>query len=93
MGYYMKMLVFTTLIMLFGSQQIGAIRPLLIEKEFLFLQKNIAIQSLQRGPVQGSQTNPCSTVPGRSEGSCTLAVMNVAGHVDHSNPPPPPFPV
>jgi hypothetical protein len=70
----MKMLVFTTLIILFGSQQIRAIRPLiLIEKEFLLLQKNVAIlQSLQRGPVQGSQTNPCSTVPGRSlHGHCT----------------------
>ncbi|CAJ2652260.1 unnamed protein product [Trifolium pratense] len=91
MGYYMKMLVFTTLIILFGSQQIRAVRPLSIEKEFLLLQKNVAIQSLQRGPVQGSQTNPCSTVPGRNHGRCTLANMNVAGHVAH--PIPPPFPV
>jgi hypothetical protein len=88
----MKMLVFTTLIVLFGSQQIRAIRPLiLIEKEFLFLQENVAIQSLQRGPVQGSQTNPCSTVPGRSHARCTLADMNVADHVAH--PIPPPFPI
>jgi len=80
------MLVFTTIILLLGSQQIRA-RPLLIEKQFfLLLQKNVAIQSLQRGPVQSSQTNPCSTVPGRSRGRCTLADVNVADHV--AQPPP-----
>jgi len=43
---------------------------------------------LQRGPVKGSQKNPCSTVPGRSKGRCTLAEIHVAGHINvvHSSP-------
>jgi len=84
------MLVFTTIILLLSSEQIRA-RPLLIEKQFLLLQKIVAIQSLQRGPVKGSQTNPCSTVPGRSRGRCTLADVNVAGHVAQPPPPQPPI--
>lgn len=44
---------------------------------------------LQRGPVKGSTKNPCSTVPGRSKGRCTLAEIHVAGHINvvHSSPP------
>ncbi|KAK7277809.1 hypothetical protein RJT34_22826 [Clitoria ternatea] len=84
MGGYTKMLVFTAIMVLSGMQQIWAIRPL---KEDQLWQRNIVIQSLQRGPVQGSQRNPCSTVPGRSRGRCTLAETNVdAGHVVHAPP-------
>ncbi|CAJ2631464.1 unnamed protein product [Trifolium pratense] len=43
---------------------------------------------LQRGPVKGSQKNPCSTVPGRSRGRCTLAEIHVAGHLNIANAPP-----
>lgn len=46
---------------------------------------------LQRGPVKGSTKNPCSTVPGRSKGRCTLAEIHVAGHINvvaHSSSPP-----
>lgn len=84
------MLVFTTIILLLSSQQIRA-RPLLIEKPLLLLQKIVAIQSLQRGPVQGSQTNPCSTVPGRSRGRCALADVNLSDHVAQPPPPQPPI--
>lgn len=46
------MLVLTTIILLLESQEITAIKPLLIEKELvLLLQNNVAIQSLQRGPI------------------------------------------
>ncbi|KAK7344164.1 hypothetical protein VNO77_13492 [Canavalia gladiata] len=83
MGRSTKMFVFT-IILLLGLQQIWALRPL---KEGQLMQKNLVIQSLPRGPVQGSQSNPCSTVPGRSRGRCTLAEINVADHV--AQPPPP----
>lgn len=43
---------------------------------------------LQRGPVKGSTKNPCSTVPGRSKGRCTLAEIHVAGHINVAHPPP-----
>lgn len=43
---------------------------------------------LQRGPVKGSTKNPCSTVPGRSNGRCTLAEIHVAGHVNIAHAPP-----
>ncbi|CAL5194601.1 unnamed protein product [Lathyrus oleraceus] len=43
---------------------------------------------LQRGPVKGSTKNPCSTVPGRSKGRCTLAEIHVAGHVSIAHAPP-----
>ena len=49
-------------------------------------------QSLQRGPVKPSQRNPCSTVPGRSKGHCTLSEMNVAGHVALAHAAPPAYP-
>ncbi|KAK7269172.1 hypothetical protein RIF29_21888 [Crotalaria pallida] len=81
-----KMLVFTTILLL-GLHQICASR-LLVEEQWLH--KNLIIQSLQRGPVRGSQKNPCSTVPGRSHGRCTLTQMNFAGQVVHA--PLLPFP-
>nr|KYP74488.1 hypothetical protein KK1_007171 [Cajanus cajan] len=84
MGGYTKMLVLTTILVL-GLHQICAFRPL---KEGQFLQQRLIIQSLQRGPVQRSQRNPCSTVPGRSRGRCTLAQNHVVAH--HAPPPPPP---
>ncbi|RDX68147.1 hypothetical protein CR513_52895, partial [Mucuna pruriens] len=41
-----------------------------------WLQKNLVLHSLPRGNVRGSQRNPCSTVPGRSRGRCTLGVVH-----------------
>ncbi|KAL2325368.1 hypothetical protein Fmac_024426 [Flemingia macrophylla] len=84
MGGFTKMLVFTT-IMVLSLHQMYAFRPL---KEGPFWQQKLLIQSLQRGPVQRSQRNPCSTVPGRSRGRCTLAENDVVVH--HAPPPPPP---
>jgi hypothetical protein len=43
---------------------------------------------LQRGPVKGSQKNPCSTVAGRSRGRCTLGEIHVAGHLNVAQAPP-----
>ncbi|RZB45305.1 hypothetical protein D0Y65_054905 [Glycine soja] len=76
MGRYTKMLMFTTILLL-GLQQIWAFRPL---KEDQWLKQRLVIQSLQRGHVQHSERNPCSTVPGRSKGRCTSEI-NVADHV------------
>ncbi|XP_022995941.1 uncharacterized protein LOC111491306 [Cucurbita maxima] len=39
----------------------------------------LPIQVLQRAPVPPSGRNPCSTIPGQSNGRCTLQTMNVAG--------------
>ncbi|CAJ1976251.1 unnamed protein product [Sphenostylis stenocarpa] len=73
MDRYTKMLVFTTILVL-SLQQTWGVRPL---KENKLWQNKLIIQSLQRGPVQGSQRNPCSTVPGRNRGRCTFQT-NVA---------------
>jgi len=67
------MLVFTAILVL-SLQEAWGFRPL---KEKQPWQNKLIIQSLQRGPVQGSQRNPCSTVPGRSRGRCTFET-NVA---------------
>ncbi|KAL2325391.1 hypothetical protein Fmac_024449 [Flemingia macrophylla] len=75
MGGYTKMLVFKMILVL-SLHQMYAFRPL---KEGQFLQQGLIIQALQRGLVPGSRRNPCSTIPGRSRGSCTSAAA----------PPPP----
>lgn len=81
--YYMKMMFVFTTILLLGLHKILAARTLEGDQQWL-QQKNLLIQSLQRGPVKSSKKNPCSTVPGRSRGHCTLSEMNVAGHVAHA---------
>jgi len=52
------------------------------------LENVVLFHSLQRGPVQRSERNPCSTVPGRSKGRCTVGEIHV-----HAQPQPhaPPF--
>ncbi|CAI0434348.1 unnamed protein product [Linum tenue] len=52
---------------------------------------SLLLQSLQKGPVQGSGPNPCTNIPGRNQGTCTSAVsaMNVAGDVFARSPQPP----
>ncbi|XP_021283166.1 uncharacterized protein LOC110415777 [Herrania umbratica] len=53
----------------------------------------LIVQSLQRGPVPPSGGNPCTNIPGRNHGRCTLSEMNVVGGgggmLAH---PPPAFP-
>ncbi|KAK8564935.1 hypothetical protein V6N13_020065 [Hibiscus sabdariffa] len=39
----------------------------------------IIIQSLPRGPVPPSAGNPCTNIPRRGHGRCTLTEMDVAG--------------
>ncbi|QHN77784.1 hypothetical protein HN51_055147 [Arachis hypogaea] len=83
-----KAFVFVAILML-GLHQINASRPLkLRDGQLLFNQKNkLQILMLPRGPVTGSQPNPCSTVPGRRRGRCAAEVNHGAYAA-----PPPPFP-
>ncbi|KAI9077955.1 hypothetical protein K1719_040084 [Acacia pycnantha] len=84
MGYYTKIFAVLATIMILSFHQITALRPL---DGKLWLQKNPVLQSL-RGPVQGPQKNPCSTIPGRSRGRCTYQI-NVAGdHAAFAHAPP-----
>nr|POE75860.1 hypothetical protein CFP56_05127 [Quercus suber] len=47
--------------MLFASSQVGAMRPL--EGEQWLKKESLLLQSVQRGPVTGSGTNPCTNIP------------------------------
>ncbi|CAN0886563.1 hypothetical protein LINGRAHAP2_LOCUS15390 [Linum grandiflorum] len=47
----------------------------------------LLLQSLQKGPVSGSAPNPCTNIPGRNPGTCTVSAMNVAGNA-LARPPP-----
>ncbi|KAG5044401.1 hypothetical protein AAZX31_03G228100 [Glycine max] len=79
---YMKLCVLTTMILVLSLEKTRGTRTLEGEQ---WLHNNLVLHSLQRGPVRSSQRNPCSTVPGRSRGRCTLGEINVAGH--HHAPP------
>ncbi|KAK4282911.1 hypothetical protein QN277_014233 [Acacia crassicarpa] len=86
MGYFTKIfaVLVTIMMILMSFHQITASRPLEGKR---WLQKNPVVQSL-RGPVQGPQKNPCSTIPGRSRGRCTYQI-NVAGdHAAFAHAPP-----
>ncbi|KAK7376277.1 hypothetical protein VNO78_34740 [Psophocarpus tetragonolobus] len=83
MGGCTKKILLFTAILLLGLQQIWAFRPL---KEDQWLKQRLIIQSLQRGTVQGSQRNPCSTVPGRNRGRCTSQI-SFTDHVARAPPP------
>ncbi|XP_054797758.1 uncharacterized protein LOC129302867 [Prosopis cineraria] len=85
MGCCTKIFAVLATIMILSLQQIMAARPL--EGE-LWLQKNLVIQSLRRGPVEGPHRNPCSTIPGRSRGRCAFQINVDAGHVAYAQPPP-----
>ncbi|KAE8670949.1 Phosphoribosylaminoimidazole carboxylase atpase-subunit isoform 1 [Hibiscus syriacus] len=70
---------------------VSATRPLHV-LHAAALNENLIIQALPRGPVPPSAGNPCTNIPGRSNGRCTLAEMNaVDGGVVHHHAPPPPF--
>ncbi|XP_057961345.1 uncharacterized protein LOC131153207 [Malania oleifera] len=45
------------------------------------------LQSLQRGPVPPSGKSPCTYIPGRNSGHCTLNGRNFAGHGAAHAPP------
>ncbi|CAK9172424.1 unnamed protein product [Ilex paraguariensis] len=82
---YFTMLLILILIWDLGFRESLAMRPLDGEE---WLQKNIMIQSLPRGSVPSSGSNPCTYIPGKSRGRCTLAEneMNFAGHSGHALP-------
>lgn len=84
-NYFTTMLIFIMFFVL-GFHEALAMRPLDGEP---WLNKNLAMQTLQRGPVTPSGPNPCTYIPGRSHGRCTLSEMDVADHVAHA---PPAFP-
>ncbi|KAL6325865.1 hypothetical protein AAG906_031118 [Vitis piasezkii] len=50
-------------------QQLVAIRPFIEE----YASAVMEIQSLQRGPVPPSGSSPCTYIPERNHGRCTLA--------------------
>uniref|UniRef100_A0A5B6Z868 Uncharacterized protein n=1 Tax=Davidia involucrata TaxID=16924 RepID=A0A5B6Z868_DAVIN len=79
-------LIFTNICTVSGFQQLSAMRPLEEEQR---LKKGLPIQSLQRGPVPSSGSNPCTYIPGRGTGRCTLAEneMNFAGELVAHAPP------
>ncbi|KAK4852844.1 hypothetical protein QYF36_027506 [Acer negundo] len=71
-----------------------AMRPLLGE-EFQWLDRKslLIVQSLQKGPVPPAGANPCTFIPGRVRGRCTLSEMDFAvGDHDHVAHSPPVFP-
>lgn len=75
MGFSHMKSVFVVLVLiftiLFASPQLGATRPLEGEQWLRKTRSNVVIQSLQRGPVTPSGSNPCTNIPGRSTGTCT----------------------
>lgn len=73
--------VATVIFVLLTLHGVAAMRPLEGEE---WLKKQVLTQSLQRGPVTPSGPNPCTHIPGRGSGVCTLNDMNVAGSVVHS---------
>ncbi|KAJ8749128.1 hypothetical protein K2173_013735 [Erythroxylum novogranatense] len=85
----------TTLVVLFllsiflhVSFEQAEMRPL-GDEQLMWKQQGLVLQSLQKGGPANSSPNPCSYVPGRGTGTCTLNGMNVAGSVVRS---PPAFP-
>ncbi|XP_021888699.1 uncharacterized protein LOC110807772 [Carica papaya] len=71
-----KWAIAVLLVSCFLEQKTAAVR-LLDEEQWLA--KNLIVQSLQRGPVPPSGGNPCTFIPGRNRGRCTLSEMDVAG--------------
>ncbi|KAL3520936.1 hypothetical protein ACH5RR_019085 [Cinchona calisaya] len=65
---FMGVMLFITLI---SFQEVEAMRPLVGD---LWFKKNLIIQSLPKGsPVNTPSPNPCTFIPGSSNGRCTLA--------------------
>ncbi|KAK8565315.1 hypothetical protein V6N13_020435 [Hibiscus sabdariffa] len=68
--------------LLVASIQLGAMR--LLDGEQWVSKHELVVQSLPRGPVQGSGHNPCTNIPRRETGVCKLGGMNTAGNAMHS---------
>ncbi|KAK7397329.1 hypothetical protein VNO78_18497 [Psophocarpus tetragonolobus] len=92
--WYMKKCLLATMIVVVSLNEIEAGRTLEGEKWYWWHKNLVLLHSLQRGPIGGSQRNPCSTVPGRSRGRCTLAQINinVVNHALPSSSSSPPLP-
>ncbi|KAE8710577.1 Phosphoribosylaminoimidazole carboxylase atpase-subunit isoform 1 [Hibiscus syriacus] len=69
----------SAIVLLLSFQHVLATRPLDEEDDVPSFDKNLIVQSLQRGPVPPSAGNPCTNIPGRSRGRCTLTEMNTVG--------------
>ncbi|XVF06358.1 hypothetical protein REPUB_Repub06bG0041200 [Reevesia pubescens] len=72
-------------------QHVLATRPLYEDQVPSFNHNLILLPSLQKGPVPPSAGNPCTNIPGRNHGRCTLTEMNIvggAGGIAHQAPPP-----
>ncbi|KAK8545462.1 hypothetical protein V6N13_066744 [Hibiscus sabdariffa] len=84
----------SAIVLLLSFQHVLATRPLVEEDEVVpSFNQNLIVQSLQRGPVPPSAGNPCTNIPGRSRGRCTLTEMNtVDDGVNANHAAPPAFP-
>ncbi|KAJ6694134.1 hypothetical protein OIU85_004877 [Salix viminalis] len=81
----LAVMIFVTIVFGSCSQKILAARPLEGEQ---WLEKNLGnIQSLQRGPVTPISGSPCTHIPGRGSGTCSLGARNFAGHAAAHAPP------
>ncbi|KAG7989518.1 hypothetical protein I3843_03G243400 [Carya illinoinensis] len=90
MGFsYREVLLPTLLIsaIFLVSPELGATRSL--REEGMDKEELLLVESL-RPIVPPSGPNPCTYIPGRGSGRCTLNGMNIAGNVLH--PPRPAFP-
>lgn len=75
----------SAIVLLLTFQHVLATRPL---DEVPSFNHNLILQSLPRGPVPPSAGNPCTNIPGRSQGRCMLTEMNaVGGGGAHLAPP------
>ncbi|KAL5835353.1 hypothetical protein ACOSQ4_014850 [Xanthoceras sorbifolium] len=77
--------IWTILISLsFSLETTMGMRPLLIERDHQLQKKSgdLIIQSLQRGPVPPVGGSPCTFIPNRGRGRCTLEQINFA-EADH----------
>ncbi|KAJ6883821.1 hypothetical protein NC652_030925 [Populus alba x Populus x berolinensis] len=79
-------MIFVTIVLGSCSEQVLAARPLMEGERWS--EKIVGnIQSLQRGPVPPSTGSPCTHIPGRGSGKCTLGERNFAGHTVALAPP------
>ncbi|KAB2629886.1 hypothetical protein D8674_007405 [Pyrus ussuriensis x Pyrus communis] len=73
--YQIAALVFTILLCVSGLHEVLAMRPL--DGDHWMENDSLHVQSL-RGKVPPTEGNPCTHIPGRGSGRCTLE-MDVAG--------------
>lgn len=78
MGLLNIVLAMLLLLFLLNVQLYNASRPLYEEGE-LFLNKDIRLQSLQRGDVPSSGASGCTYIPGTGGPGCPVKEMHYAG--------------